>query len=40
MSLLQEEVNNPEKMTVEMSKEDDTAKVILLLSNLLHGIND
>ena len=40
MSLLQNEVMNPEKMTVEMSREDDTAKVILQLSNLLQGINE
>jgi len=40
MSLLQKEVNSPEKITIEMSKDDDTAKVILLLSNLLQGIND
>ena len=40
LTLLQNEVKSPEKMTVEMSKEDDTAKVILLLSNLLQGIND
>ena len=31
MSLLQNEVRSPERMTVEMSKEDDTAKVILIL---------
>lgn len=40
ISLLQNEVRSPDKMTVEMSKEDDTARVIILLSNLLQGIND
>ena len=40
ISLLQNEVRSPETMTIEMSKADDTAKVILMLSNLLQGIND
>lgn len=40
LSLLQNEIRSPDKMTVEMSKQNDTVSVILLLSNLLQGIND
>lgn len=38
-AILEKEIRNPSKITVEMSTKDDSEKVIELLVNLLKGIN-
>lgn len=40
LDILVNEVNNPSQMTIEMSTKEDSDKVIVLLSNLLKGINE